>query len=206
MTLANKITLSRTFFGITLFFFIKHDNITLLIISFILLILLSISDFIDGKIARETNTATKFGAIVDPYADKIVVFSCYLAFADIKELQIPIFAIFLIILRELTVASLRVLAALDNFVLKAEKSGKFKTLFQFISIYLILIYLIIKNLSHSNTNLERIIAKLHTLPSILMLITATITMISGIIYVLNHYKMIKRQWGNDIPPKKEEGN
>lgn len=196
MTLANKITLSRTFLGIVIYFFIKHDNTTLLIISLILLIILSLSDYIDGKIARETNTITKFGTIIDPYADKIVVFSCYMAFLEIKELNIPIFAIYLIILRELSVASLRVLAALDNYVLKAEKSGKFKTLFQFISIYITLIYLISKNIFKTG-DLKYIIEKYHTLPSILIIITAIITTISGIIYISNHYKMIQKQWGNE---------
>lgn len=195
MTLANKITLTRTFLGIILFFFIKHDNITLLGFSFLLLIISSVSDFIDGKIARDTNTITKFGAIVDPYADKIVVFSCYLAFLDIKELSIPVFAIFLIIIRELTVASLRVLAALDNYVLKAEPSGKFKTLLQFISIYLILIYLIIKNLSATNQSFIPIVKRFSFLPSYLIIITSVVTLVSGILYLANHYKMIEKQWG-----------
>ncbi|MGC8729590.1 MAG: CDP-alcohol phosphatidyltransferase family protein [Elusimicrobiales bacterium] len=195
MTLANKITLTRTFLGIILFFFIKHDNITLLGFSLLLLIISSVSDFIDGKIARDTNTITKFGAIVDPYADKIVVFSCYLAFLDIKELSIPVFAIFLIIIRELTVASLRVLAALDNYVLKAEPSGKFKTLLQFISIYLILIYLIIKNLSSTNQSFIPIVKRFSFLPSYLIIITSVVTLVSGILYLANHYKMIEKQWG-----------
>lgn len=197
MTLANKITLTRTFLGIILFFFIKHDNITLLFFSLLLLIISSVSDFIDGKIARDTNTITKFGAIVDPYADKIVVFSCYLAFLDIKELSIPVFAIFLIIIRELTVASLRVLAALDNYVLKAEPSGKFKTLLQFISIYLILIYLIIKNLSAANESFIPIVKRFSFLPSYLIIITSVVTLLSGILYLANHYKMIEKQWGKE---------
>jgi len=197
MTLANKITLTRTFLGIILFFFIKHDNLSFLIISLILITISSISDYIDGKIAKETNTITKFGAIVDPYADKIVVFSCYLAFLDIKELGIPIFAIFLIIIRELTVASLRVLAAMDNYVLKAELSGKLKTLLQFISIYLIIIYLIIKNLAVKNQSLEIIVKKFISLPSYLIIFTSIVTIISGIIYVSNHYKMIEKQWGKE---------
>lgn len=197
MTLANKITLTRTFLGIILFFFIKHDNITLLGFSLLLLIISSVSDFIDGKIARDTNTITKFGAIVDPYADKIVVFSCYLAFLDIKELSIPVFAIFLIIIRELTVASLRVLAALDNYVLKAEPSGKFKTLLQFISIYLILIYLIIKNLSATNQSFIPIVKRFSFLPSYLIIITSVVTLVSGILYLANHYKMIEKQWGKE---------
>jgi len=91
MTLANKITLTRTFFGIILFFLIKHDNLILLITAFIVLIISTIFDYIDGKIARMTNTTTNFGAIVDPFADKIIVFSCYLSFLDIKELNISVF-------------------------------------------------------------------------------------------------------------------
>lgn len=197
MTLANKITITRTFLGITLFFFIKADNTTLLIISLILLIISSISDYIDGKIARETNTITKFGAIVDPYADKVVVFSCYLAFLDIKDLEIPVFAIFLIIIRELSVASLRVLAALDNYVLKAEPSGKFKTLLQFISIYLILIYLVLKNMSMKDQGLLHIIEKFRSMPSYLIILTSIVTIISGIMYISNHYRLIEKQWGKD---------
>ncbi len=197
MTLANKITLTRTFLGIVLFFFIKHDSPNLLIFSLILMIILSISDYIDGKIARETNTITRFGAIVDPYADKIVVFSCYMAFLDIKELEIPVFAIFLIIIRELSVASLRVLAAFDNYVLKAEPSGKFKTLMQFISIYVTLIYLILKNLYYSSPDKINYVLKFSTVPKNLIIITSIITLISGIVYISNHYIMIKKQWGKE---------
>jgi CDP-diacylglycerol--glycerol-3-phosphate 3-phosphatidyltransferase len=197
MTLANKITLTRTFFGIILFFLIKHDNLLLLITAFIVLIISTISDYIDGKIARMTNTTTNFGAIVDPFADKIIVFSCYLSFLDIKELNIPVFPIFLIIIRELSVASLRVLTAFENYVLKAEPSGKFKTLIQFISIYLIMIYLIIKNLSLKNPELEKIVITFSSLPSTLIIITSIVTIISGIIYIANHYSLISKQWGKN---------
>lgn len=194
MTLANKITLTRTFLGILLFFLIDKSSPTFLIIAFLILIISTISDYIDGKIARETNTITKFGAIIDPYADKIIVFSCYLAFADIKELQIPMFAIFLIIIRELSVASLRVLAALDNYVLSAERSGKLKTLTQFISIYIIMIYLLISSLPQKSEALKNIIYQLRFLPSYLVIIVSIITVISGIIYISNHYRMIEKQW------------
>lgn len=194
MTLANKITLTRTFLGIVLFFLIDKSSFSFLIVAFFVLVISTVSDYIDGKIARETNTITKFGAIIDPYADKIIVFSCYLAFADIKELQIPMFAIFLIIIRELSVASLRVLAALDNYVLSAEKSGKFKTLMQFISIYIIMIYLLLSSLPNKDKNLQQIIERLNFLPSYLVIITSIVTVISGIIYISNHYKMIERQW------------
>ena len=197
MTLANKITLTRTVFGIVLFFLIKHDNLTLLIIALIILIISTISDYIDGKIARKTNTTTKFGAIIDPYADKIIVFSCYLSFLDIKELNIPVFPIFLIIIRELSVASLRILTAFENYVLKAEPAGKFKTLLQFISIYLIMIYLIVKNLSFKKPELIETISRFSSFPSMLVIITSFITIISGVTYIANHYRLISKQWGKN---------
>ncbi|MCX7905562.1 MAG: CDP-alcohol phosphatidyltransferase family protein [Elusimicrobiales bacterium] len=194
MTLANKITLTRTVLGIFLFFLIDKSSLTFLILAFCVLIISTISDYFDGKIARETNTITKFGAIIDPYADKIIVFSCYLAFADIPELNIPLFAIFLIIIRELSIASLRVLAALDNYVLSAEKSGKFKTLTQFITIYLIMIYLIISTAPIENNTIKNIIEKFKNLPSYLVIFASLVTVISGILYISNHYKMIEKQW------------
>ncbi len=194
MTLANKITLTRTLLGIILYFLINRTSTTFLVIALIVLFISTVSDYIDGKIARKTNTITKFGAIIDPYADKIIVFSCYLAFADIKELNIPMFAIFLIILRELSVASLRVLAALDNYVLSAEKSGKFKTLVQFFSIYLILIYLILLSISHKNPDIAYITQKFKNLPSYLVILSSLVTVGSGIFYISNHYRMIQRQW------------
>ncbi|MGC9069754.1 MAG: CDP-alcohol phosphatidyltransferase family protein [Elusimicrobiales bacterium] len=194
MTLANKITLTRTILGVVLYFLIDKTSTTSLILAFIVLFISTLSDYIDGKIARETNTITRFGAIIDPYADKIIVFSCYLAFADVKELNIPMFAIFLIILRELSVASLRVLAALDNYVLSAEKSGKFKTLIQFISIYLIMIYLIMLSLSDRNLEIAFIVQKFKNLPSYLVVISSFITVVSGVFYISNHYRMIQKQW------------
>lgn len=195
MTLANKITLTRTFLGLIIFFFIRKDSLILLLIAFFLILITSISDYLDGKIAKETNTTTKFGAIIDPFADKIVVFSCYMAFLDIKELNIPVFAIFLIIIRELSVASLRVLAALDNYVLKAESSGKFKTLLQFVSIYFIIIFLILKNLEPKFPELISVMSKISFMPSFLVILTSVATVISGIIYIYNHYRFIEKQWG-----------
>ncbi|MGC8867875.1 MAG: hypothetical protein ACP5PA_06700, partial [Elusimicrobiales bacterium] len=92
------------------------------------------------------------------------------------------------------VASLRVLAALDYYVLSAEKSGKFKTLIQFISIYLIMIYLIMLSLSDRNLEIAFIVQKFKNLPSYLVVISSFITVVSGVFYISNHYRMIQKQW------------
>ncbi|MEW5951241.1 MAG: CDP-diacylglycerol--glycerol-3-phosphate 3-phosphatidyltransferase [Elusimicrobia bacterium] len=195
MTIANRITLGRLALSIFLFFLIIQKTFYFEIAAFIILIIATISDYVDGKIAKTTNTVTKFGAIADPFADKVLVMACFLAFASIKSLNIPLWAIFLIIIRELTVSTLRVLAALQNYVLKAEAAGKFKTLTQFISIYLILIILILKSMPSPSKEVKVLIYKTASLPYYLSAAAALVTVISGIIYVYNHYKMLKHSWG-----------
>ncbi|PIS47067.1 MAG: CDP-diacylglycerol--glycerol-3-phosphate 3-phosphatidyltransferase [Elusimicrobia bacterium CG08_land_8_20_14_0_20_51_18] len=194
MTLANRITLTRIFLSFVVFFLILEKTFVFELLAMIILIIAMLSDYIDGKIAKSTNTVTRFGAIADPFADKILVLSCFIAFASIKDLNIPLWAIFLIMLRELTVSTLRVLAALQNFVLKAEAAGKFKTLIQFISIYIILIILTLKYYSPQPLWIKKLLPYLKILPYWLSVTAAVVTVISGIIYLINHNKMLKESW------------
>lgn len=195
MTIANRITLTRLALGISIFFLIIQENFYLNFLAIVVLIVATISDYVDGKIAKSTNTTTKFGAIADPFADKVLVMACFLAFASVRSLNIPLWAIFLIVIRELTVSTLRVLAALQNYVLKAEAAGKFKTLIQFVSIYLILIILTIKSVPRNCFALKTIVIKMTILPYYLSAFTAVVTIISGAIYIYNHYKILKTSWG-----------
>jgi len=194
MTIANKITITRLFLSILIFFAILQKTLYWEIAALIIIIIATISDYIDGKIAKNTNTITKFGAIIDPFADKILVLSCFTAFAHIKELNIPLWTIFIIIIRELTVSTLRVLAAIQNIILKAEAAGKFKTFIQFISIYFIVIILILRYLKTNNLWLKKIIIQTYNWPYCISIIVAIITAISGIIYITNHHKMLKESW------------
>lgn len=191
MTIANKITLSRIFLSILLFFLIIQKSFFYELTALIVLAIATISDYIDGKIAKSTHTVTKFGSIADPYADKILVMACFIAFAEIKDLRIPLWAIFLIIIRELTISTLRVLAALQNYVLKAEASGKFKTFIQFISIYLIIIILMIKYIKVKPEWLKGIYFNTKTWPYWLTIISSILTFISGLLYIINHRDIIK---------------
>ncbi len=195
MTVANRITLARLALSIAIFFLIIQKTFYLDFLALIVLIVATISDYVDGKIAKSTNTTTKFGAIADPFADKVLVMACFLAFASIKSLNIPLWAIFLIIIRELTVSTLRVLAALQNYVLKAEAAGKFKTLIQFISIYLILMILTVKSMPQNYFGLKTAVAKAPHLPYYLTAFAALVTVISGVIYIYTHYKILKSSWG-----------
>lgn len=195
MTVANRITLTRLGLSVILFFLIIQKTFFFETLAFIILVIATVSDYIDGKIAKSTNTTTKFGAIADPFADKVLVMACFLAFASIKTLNIPLWGIFLIIIRELAVSTLRVLAALQNYVLKAEAAGKFKTLTQFVSIYIILGILLMKSIKPAPEHIKQFLNMSAKLPYYLTVFSAVITVLSGISYIYNHYKMLKTSWG-----------
>ena len=198
MTLANRITLTRMFLSLVIFALIFYRNLWSLLCAFALLTIASISDGIDGVIARRTHTTTRFGAIVDPLADKVLILATFLAFASIRELHIPIWAIFIILLRELMVSTLRILAALHGEVMKAEAAGKLKTTIQLIAAFVIMALLVLEALLEKHpigwTWLTWLIGKMGFIASFLTILAALITLISGITYFYNHRQLIVKSW------------
>ena len=125
MTTANKITLLRVAmipaFVILMLLRFPGSNL----IALAIFILASISDSVDGYIARKYNQVTTFGKFMDPLADKLLVTSAILIFVEWG--QIPAWAAFLIIARELAVTALRLVAVDGGLVIAAGMSGKVKT-------------------------------------------------------------------------------
>ncbi len=198
MTLANRITLTRLFLSLAVFFLVIQKTFLTVLIGLIVMIVASVSDAVDGIIARRTQTTTSFGAIADPFADKILVMSAFIAFASVKILDIPLWAIFLILLRELTISTLRVLAALQGSVMKAEAAGKFKTTIQLIAGFTIMALLLNKVwiAEHPGTYppLLAIDAWAGPLSWWLTVAAAAVTVVSGVIYLVNHSDLIRRSW------------
>ena len=205
MTLANKITLIRALLAIIMFFLMITENPWCFIIASLIFGVAASTDWLDGKIARATKTSTPFGAIVDPFVDKILVGAAFFAFTDIAFLDVPVWAVFLIIFRELTVSTLRVLAALNNKVLAAERWGKFKTTVQLIAIGLIFviadIYLLIPLTQGGlKRTLYFLSYFLSVLPYPITVIAAVITCLSAITYLKNNWALLKESWS--LPVKK----
>ena len=101
-------------------------------------LLASLTDFLDGFIARRRQQVTKLGKLLDPAADKLLTSA---AFISLVELGLaPAWMVVVIIAREFAVSALRSLAASENVVLGAIASAKAKTVMQIISISLLIIY------------------------------------------------------------------
>ena len=199
MTLANKITLMRAALSIVMFLFILLPYGWARITATLIFILAASTDWVDGKIARQTNTITPFGAIVDPFVDKILVAAAFFAFVGIKELDVPIWAVFFILLRELMISTLRVIAALEGKVMAAERWGKFKTVIQMTAIGTIFFVLDVYHLSHlvsgsAQEFFQITFLTLQMVPYAITAIAAVITWISAVSYLKNNWDLLKKSW------------
>ncbi|MBU2530597.1 MAG: CDP-diacylglycerol--glycerol-3-phosphate 3-phosphatidyltransferase [Elusimicrobia bacterium] len=199
MTLANRITLSRMMMSLVMFVMILTQTLWSVIIAFLLLTIAAISDYIDGAIARKTKTTTSFGAIADPFADKILIMAAFIAFASVKALNVPLWAVFIILLRELAISTLRVLAALQGEVMKAERSGKLKTLTQIISVFVIMLLLffqiLFKGIYPQIPYFTPILINLGQIAYWITVFVAFVTFISGILYLSNNMRILRKSWG-----------
>ncbi len=136
MTTASKITVLRVLmvpvFMIVLLSDIKYANY----IALAIFILASVTDFIDGYIARHYDQVTDFGKFMDPLADKLLVFAALLIF--IQDGIMPAWAVMVILTREFAVTGLRLIAVGKNRVIAAGMSGKVKTFSSMVCICIML--------------------------------------------------------------------
>ena len=205
MTLANKITLTRAALSIVMFLFILMPYGWSRLTATIIFIVAASTDWVDGKIARETNTITPFGAIVDPFVDKILVAAALFAFVGIAELDVPIWAVFFILLRELMISTLRVIAALEGKVMAAERWGKFKTVIQMVAVGTIFFVVDLYHFSHILSGTAQNFCQiafetLRSVPYAITAIAAVITWVSAISYLKNNWELLKKSWS--LPCKK----
>ena len=199
MTLANKITLTRAALSILMFLFILMPFGWARLTATLIFIVAASTDWVGGKIARETNTVTPFGAIVDPFVDKILVAAALFAFVGIRELDVPIWAVFFILLRELMISTLRVIAALEGKVMAAERWGKFKTVIQMVAVGTIFFVLDLYHFSHILKGQAQEVCQiafctLSQVPYAMTAIAAVITWISAISYLRNNWELLKKSW------------
>ncbi|MEO8504097.1 MAG: CDP-diacylglycerol--glycerol-3-phosphate 3-phosphatidyltransferase [Acidobacteriota bacterium] len=109
-------------------------------------LLASLTDFLDGFIARRRRQITKLGKLLDPAADKILTAAAYISLVELKVA--PSWIVTLLISREFAVSALRAFAASEQVVISASASAKVKTTLQIISIALLIIYNQLGEFSH----------------------------------------------------------
>ena len=139
MNLPNKLTLFRVilipFFVFFLLapYFTGYGNY----IAVAVFIVASITDFLDGHIARKRNLVTNFGKFMDPLADKLLVCSALICLIELDRL--PAWIVFIIIAREFIISGFRLIASDNGVVIAASYWGKFKTTFQMLMVIVLIL-------------------------------------------------------------------
>ena len=141
-------------------------------IALVIFVIASLTDMLDGKIARKYNLVTNFGKFMDPLADKLLVCSAMICLIDMD--RIPAWIVIVIISREFIISGFRLVASDNHVVIAASYWGKFKTTFQ-----MIMVILMIAN-----------IQALNILTQIVMWIALALTIISLIDYIVKNKNVL----------------
>lgn len=105
-------------------------------IALVIFIIASLTDLLDGKIARKYNLVTNFGKFMDPLADKLLVCAALICLIELQ--RIPAWIVIIIISREFIISGFRLVAADNRVVIAASYWGKFKTTFQMVMVCLMI--------------------------------------------------------------------
>ncbi|MDO4830470.1 MAG: CDP-diacylglycerol--glycerol-3-phosphate 3-phosphatidyltransferase [Clostridia bacterium] len=189
MNLPNKLTIGRItlvpFFVAALLIDFPLNNLAALIIF----AAASITDMLDGKIARKQNLVTDFGKFADPLADKILVLAALLCF--VQNGYCDCVAVIIILFREFSVTSIRLIAASNGKVVAANIWGKIKTVSQMIAIIAIMLMQFIIDITQlTNSYSPDIFTAFWSIGEILLWISTVFAVISGIIYIIQNREFI----------------
>ncbi|MBI3554591.1 MAG: CDP-diacylglycerol--glycerol-3-phosphate 3-phosphatidyltransferase [Elusimicrobia bacterium] len=188
MNIANQLTVGRILLALATFIALLHGGPDGHALALLLFIAAMVTDWIDGWIARTTHTISPFGKIADPIADKILVLGSLLALTR-AHLGIPLWAIFLIIARELLMGGLRALAGAQGKVIGAERWGKWSMAVQSAAVLAIIALL------NARERLSQIPPAAHKLPYFLTLVCAAVAWLSAYLYYRLSRRMLEKSWG-----------
>ena len=185
MNTPNKLSLLRcaltpVFMACMLISFPHHYAAALLVF-----VLASLTDWLDGHLARKNGLITNLGKFLDPLADKALTTAAFICFVEIINSRSMPWALMLILTREFMVTSVRFLAAKDGVVVAASFAGKLKTVMQMVSI----IYLLALLYMSSIMEYSNVLRWMYRGGIAMVWIATVATVVSGIQYVwqLRHY-------------------
>lgn len=186
----NKLTIARmvitpVFLALIMWESLPHR----FLIATLVYSLAAVTDAIDGKLARKNNQITNFGKLLDPIADKVLTTSALLAFMVMNLCNIWI--VMIVLTREFTIASIRMIAAAGGVVIPANIWGKIKTVSQMtFTIVIMLLGEVYYIMGNVNAELFSKLPSLSIISNSLLWITAILTVVSGVIYIKDSIKVI----------------
>lgn len=188
MNLPNKLTVLRVIMVPFFVFFMLTDvgGPANKWIALVLFCVASLTDMLDGKIARARNLVTNFGKFMDPLADKMLVSSAFICL--VAQNKIAAWIVIVIIAREFVISGFRLVASDNGVVIAASYWGKFKTNFQMFAIILLMLNL--------GENFPAYAGGIHIVEQILVYIALILTIVSLVDYLAKNIDVLK-EGGNE---------
>lgn len=148
----NFLTLVRILLVPFFIYFLFQEEQIYRYIAFGIFLTATITDFIDGYLARKWNQETEFGKFLDPLADKVLVIGSFVTFIILNE-QVEIWMVFLIVLRDMLITFLRYLGIMQGKSVRTTQMGKLKTVFQMGAIAILLsLFIVVSTGQRKNIN------------------------------------------------------
>ncbi len=146
MNLPNRLTMARIGMSIVFIALMSIEHFACLVLGYMVFIAASITDYYDGKLARQRGLVTNFGKLADPVADKILLSAAFIMAMLLDDLYIPGWTVVVILAREFLVTGARSLAASDGVIIAANKWGKTKTVLQIVYINCCFSFVVLRNI------------------------------------------------------------
>jgi CDP-diacylglycerol--glycerol-3-phosphate 3-phosphatidyltransferase len=178
LNLPNILTLIRIAFIPVLFILLFFPGKIACLFAAICFSIASLTDFLDGFLARRRNSITRIGKILDPLADKLLITVCLIMLIPLHDVRAWIVAI--IVSREIAITGLRGVAAVEGLIIPAGTLGKKKTAFQIVAIIFLLLHY------------EYFQVNFHQIGMWLLMIAMVLTVWSGIVYFYRFSREVNR--------------
>lgn len=204
MTLPNKLSLLRIFLipailACLLYEKINPVNLWMIgvfrVVALVLVIIATITDYYDGKLARQYGLVTNLGKFLDPLADKLLVASIFISFVDLG--LFPGWLVIIILFREFVVTGLRSIVATQGQVMSSERWGKHKTGWQLATIITAITFMAVRDFTRAAQVWERPLVRgwhadifFERVLLALLLICVFFTLLSGVLYVWKYRHLL----------------
>ena len=188
MNWANRLTISRLVLTVLFVAALNWDWPYARTAALIIFLIAGVTDFFDGEIARRYGEVTNFGKLMDPLVDKIMMAAAFISLVPLKA--IPAWAATTVVGRDFLITGLRLMASARGQVLPAERLGKHKTSWQIITVVFFLLLLCARELKYAETGSGWWFKAWDRGGPVLVWITVTLTLYSGLRYAWRHRDVI----------------
>jgi len=192
----NQLTFLRILLTPVFIAFLFSANPLLRQLSLVVFVLAMLTDWYDGWVARRWGYVTRWGTFLDPLADKVVTSAALIAFIYLD--LVPPWTVWVIVLRDIAITFLRSYSELKGKPFDTTRMAKTKTFLQFALIYYVLLAYVARDTEYFRVRYERLLDQLLN-PSLLyafMVLIAAITLITGVLYIIDNWTTVKELYGS----------